>query len=109
MSAPPFTREPYVLRSNRNTTVSKFQADMRAAQTDAVTIRTYDRVYITAIHWENDNLGVVPLEKKLLNVLRSDYGFECFSFTTPTSGPEHDLHLYHGGAWGSLGGGFALL
>lgn len=97
MSAPPFTRDPYVLRSNRNTLISNFQADLRAAQSDAITIRKYDRVYVTAIHWENDSLGVVPLEQKLLNVFRSEYGFECSSFTIPTSGnarSEHELNLY---------------
>jgi hypothetical protein len=54
--------------------------------------KPYGQVSVLAFHWENDDIGVAPLEVELLNVFRKIYGFNVESFTIPaTSTAPHNL------------------
>jgi hypothetical protein len=41
------------------------------------------QVAVLAVHWENDDMCVEPLEKELLDVFRDIYGFHVESFVIP--------------------------
>ena len=43
----------------------------------------YSRVAVLAFHWENDNLGVVPLENDLLRIFSGTYHYDVESYTIP--------------------------
>jgi hypothetical protein len=45
----------------------------------------YGQVSVLAFHWENDDIGVAPLEVELLDVFRKIYGFNVESFTIPAT------------------------
>jgi len=47
--------------------------------------KPYGQVAVLAFHWENDDLGVAPLEAELLDVFRKIYGFNVESFTIPAA------------------------
>ncbi|KAJ0414482.1 hypothetical protein BJY00DRAFT_318742 [Aspergillus carlsbadensis] len=44
----------------------------------------YTRVSVLAMHWENDDIGVVPHETELLDVFSKIYGYETESYMIPT-------------------------
>jgi hypothetical protein len=56
--------------------------------------KPYGQVSVLAFHWENDDIGVAPLEAELLNIFRKIYGFNVESFTIPvtsTAAPARPL------------------
>ncbi|KAL2848829.1 hypothetical protein BJY01DRAFT_262512 [Aspergillus pseudoustus] len=51
----------------------------------------YDQVVVLAIHWYNDDLDVVPLENKLLDVFKKIYHYDVESYTIPQKQPDKSL------------------
>ena len=39
----------------------------------------YDKVAVLSVHWENDDLGVAPLSRELMDLFSKSYGFNTES------------------------------
>jgi hypothetical protein len=63
--------------------VTNFANDLQTAIDNAVKYKPYKKTGVFAFHWENDDLGVAPLEKELLQVFKEQYGFSTTSYTVP--------------------------
>ncbi|RDW74547.1 uncharacterized protein DSM5745_07209 [Aspergillus mulundensis] len=70
-----------------------FASDLEAAIQRCLPSRTgyYDQVSVIAMHWENDDLGVLPLEKALLDIFKNQYGYDVESFEIPEDRPQKNL------------------
>lgn len=49
-------------------TLEMFAADLSSSVKNAIIQRRYTDVFVLAFHWENDDMGVAPLEAQLLEV-----------------------------------------
>lgn len=63
--------------------LDQFSADLETAINHATKFKPYRKTAVIAFHWQNDDMGVLPLERELLGVFKSVYGFETASFTIP--------------------------
>ncbi|RHZ69060.1 hypothetical protein CDV55_107078 [Aspergillus turcosus] len=93
--AGPQTRSQWARR------IPEFLEDLRGAFENTSTFHLYSQVAVIAMHWENDDINVLPLETELLQILRDDYGFSTSSYTIPTTNcpnPQTRL-LQHLLAW----------
>ncbi|GFG25712.1 unnamed protein product [Aspergillus udagawae] len=63
--------------------LDQFSADLEASINHATKFSQYRKTAVIAFHWENDDIGVEPLERDLLDVFKSVYGFETESFSIP--------------------------
>ncbi|KAL2861046.1 uncharacterized protein BJX67DRAFT_367326 [Aspergillus lucknowensis] len=63
--------------------LNQFSTDLETAINHATKFNPYRKTAVIAFHWENDDIGVQTLERELLDVFKSVYGFETESFTIP--------------------------
>ncbi|KAJ5098070.1 hypothetical protein N7532_005071 [Penicillium argentinense] len=63
--------------------LDQFSTDLETAINHATKFKPYRKTAVIAFHWENDDIGVQLLERELLDVFKSVYGFETESFTIP--------------------------
>ncbi|GIJ99047.1 hypothetical protein Aspvir_001171 [Aspergillus viridinutans] len=63
--------------------LDQFAADLETSINHAIKFSPYRKTAVIAFHWENDDIGVEPLERELLDVFKSVYGFETESFSIP--------------------------
>jgi hypothetical protein len=68
--------------------VDEFATDLQAAIDNAIKFRPYKKTGVFAFHWENDDIGVEPLEKELLTAFRELYGFSTTTYTVPLVGSQ---------------------
>ena len=130
MSAGPRPRNAYG-RAKHKADLKQFALELKTAFNQYLPTgkKPYGQVAVLALHWENDTMGVAPLEKELLDVFRKIYGFNVESYIIPavsTAGRElskrlhnfHDkwgaedalcIYVYSGHAEGTDAGGTAYL
>lgn len=77
-SKPPTSFSPKVTKR-----FNDFSADIQRAVNHATHFSSYRKVAVIAFHWQNDDIGVVPLETQLLQLFASVYGFETESYEIP--------------------------
>ncbi|KAL4900735.1 hypothetical protein BDW74DRAFT_188139 [Aspergillus multicolor] len=71
-----------------------FATDLEAALQRCIpskTTRHYEKASVLALHWEKDDLNVVPLEKALLDVFKSQYGYDVESYEIPEQNSQEEL------------------
>lgn len=78
--------------------LDQFSSDLETAINHATQLKSYRKTAVIAFHWENDDIGVEPLERELLDVFKSVYGFETESFTIPLVESQFKL-LEHLVSW----------
>lgn len=71
----------------------KFAGDLKTALDDGLPLsrQNYDKVAVLAFHWENDDMGVVNLERRLLEVFTQKYHYTTDSYAIPTTQPANSL------------------
>ncbi|KAJ5146496.1 uncharacterized protein N7515_001060 [Penicillium bovifimosum] len=74
--------------------LNQFSVDLQAAINHATKLSTYQKTVVIAFHWHNDDIGVEPLERELLGVFRSVFGFETESFSIPLEDSQWILLHY---------------
>jgi hypothetical protein len=74
--------------------LNQFSADLETSINHAIKFNPYRKTAVIAFHWENDDIGVQPLERELLGVFRSAYGFETESFSIPLQESQFKLLEY---------------
>ncbi|CAG8377115.1 unnamed protein product [Penicillium salamii] len=72
--------------------LKEFSAELEASINHAIKSNPYRKTTVIGFHWDNDDMGVEPLEKELLEVFRSAYQFDTDSFTIPTL-PPHEAQF----------------
>jgi hypothetical protein len=80
-------------RRSRAQYFKDFALDLQNAVTNALptVVKPYGQVSVLAFHWENDNIGVEPLELDLLEVFRDIYKFHVESFVIPSANSHNSL------------------
>ncbi|PKY06174.1 hypothetical protein P168DRAFT_316194 [Aspergillus campestris IBT 28561] len=75
--------------------LNQFWADLETSINYATKFNPYRKTAVIAFHWENDDMEVEKLERELLGVFHSSYGFETESFLIPVqfSLPSLTEHL----------------
>lgn len=63
--------------------LQKLSTDLSASINHAIKYKSHSDVVVLAFHWENDEMDVVKIETRLLNVFRQVYNFKVESFTIP--------------------------
>lgn len=61
----------------------QLSGDLSASINQAIKYKPHSDVVVLAFHWENDEMGVLGLETRLLGVFRQVYNFKVESFTIP--------------------------
>lgn len=64
-------------------TLEMFAAGLSSSVKNAIGQRRYTDVFVLAFHWENDDMGVAPLEAQLLEVFSEIYHYEVESYIIP--------------------------
>ncbi|KAJ5541978.1 hypothetical protein N7535_004396 [Penicillium sp. DV-2018c] len=74
--------------------LDQFSVDLEAAINHATKFSPYRKTAVVAFHWDNDDIGVEPLEGELLGVFRFVFGFEIESFSIPVEDSQRMLLEY---------------
>lgn len=68
--------------------LDQFSTDLETAINHATKSKPYRKAAVIVFHWENDDMGVKPLERELLDVFKSVNGFETESLRFRLSSPS---------------------
>lgn len=83
----------YHLRSQRTEHSLKHEKDFRAAvgsinkaiKRAVESPKEYNRAAVLALHWENDDLGLISIEQDFLQCFHDKFNFTVSSFTIPSA------------------------